>query len=146
MKIKTAIIGDAQVLGRLANLNRQLRSKIVRSAINEGTKAPYRAMKANAKSVSRTVSKSIGRKVKVYRNSGVAVGIVGPRKGFARDVTLKGGRVKRIDPTRIAHLLEKGTRHSRAFPFARPAADTTKAESTNAVISTLQSGVEQACR
>lgn len=45
--------------------------------------------------------------------------------------------------SRRAHLTEYGTRHSRAFPFMRPAIDTKGAEAIDKIGQTLGQGVER---
>ena len=153
---------------KLSELAKAVAKKILRRAMLAGTKAPYKQMKANAKSVADTglLAKSIGRKVKVYRGSGVVVGVIGPQAGFRRIVERpkKGSRRAKfiketlgikygkgtgriiMDPNNYAHLVELGSRRSRAHPFMRPAWDTAKAESEAAIAATLKEGIEEAVR
>src|SRR5437762_3000389 len=49
--------------------------------------------------------KSLGRKQKTYRGSGVVVGVVGARRGFAKQV---GGKI--VDPVRYGPIVESRTR------------------------------------
>jgi HK97 gp10 family phage protein len=72
------------------------------------------------------LKKSIGHKVRVYKRAVVA--IVGPRDGFRERIgTVSRGKNKGKpiynNPSKYAHLVELGTRHSKAQPFLRPAAE-----------------------
>lgn len=162
MKIKTQIQGVEQVVARLGNVSKAVRNKILRKAINAATGPVYKAARANAKNVvnqaasndavgqvmksTGTLAKSIGRKVKIYRQSGVAVGIVGPRTGFKRTVTLKSGRELVVDPIKYSHLVEYGTRRSRAKPFLRPAWDQNKNAAADALSSVVRDGIQEAAK
>lgn len=71
---------------------------------------------------------SIGWKVNFYRKSKVAVAIVGPRDGFREQigVVTRGknkGKPVFVNPSKYAHLVELGTRGSKAKPFLQPAAE-----------------------
>lgn len=117
-----------------------------------------------------TLKRSIGFRVVRNKKTGAFIGIVGPRRGvvgFARSTrfatkakrrpkpataedqllrVIEGRRKKRAVKrvaTRYAHLVEKGTRRSRAFPFLRPAIDKTKGAVTVIISSTLRSALER---
>lgn len=162
MKIRGRLEGADQIIARLGNVSRAVKNKLLRKSVNAATMAPYKASRANAKNVvsqvaagdelgqamksTGTLAKSIGRKVKIYRESGVAVGIVGPRQGFRRTVTLKSGRQLVMDPVKYSHLVELGTRRSRAKPFLRTAWESTKGEAENALVSTMRDGIAEAAK
>jgi HK97 gp10 family phage protein len=61
---------------------------------------------------SKTLRRSLGAKTVKYRGRGIAVTVVGPRKGFGRMVTIKGKSEYR-DPIKYAHLVEFGHRVAR---------------------------------
>lgn len=101
----------------------------------EGIAAPPKIAAASNITPLKLLKKSIGQKVKTYK-SGVVVGIVGPRKGFRAEI---GKRVRKgkksnvgdpiyADPVNYAHLVELGTKHSKAQPFLRPALEESKDE------------------
>lgn len=74
--------------------------------------------------------RAMGSKVKVYRN-GVVIVVVGARRGFKKQIGVrKRGKNKGqpvfYDPAKIAHLIERGTKRSRARPHLRPALDDTR--------------------
>ena len=70
------------------------------------------------------LKKSLGIKVKAYRRTGVALAIIGPRRGRARPHPTRPGKM--INPTNYAHLVELGTRRTSPQPFLRPAEKSAK--------------------
>lgn len=133
MKI-SAKINDASVRGMLSALgtiSKAVKTKETRRAVTLATQPLARSAKSKVSHVpdSKWVStgalkKSIGRKTKTY-SSGIAVGIVGPRKGFGVSVgTNSDGTPRFHDPAFIAHLIEMGhggPNPAPAHPFLRPA-------------------------
>lgn len=140
--------GSGAVKAALADAAARVQKKATRAAVSAATKPVLSA----ARSIVRVgaaddpnaglLKKSLGRKVKVFRGSGVAVGIVGPRRGFKMEKRPDGSKVrvqtkfsrylgqkvkkgKLVDvyknPTQYGHLVNKGTKRSRAFPFMEPA-------------------------
>lgn len=112
----------------------ELEPKVIRPAVQRGvadaTKAILWAARANllANGSRRTglLYKSLGRRVRVYRNSRTVVGLVGPRVDTVGTFTRTGrlvsgkvfsgrtagkrtGKVKLSVPARYAHLVEFGT-------------------------------------
>lgn len=116
--ISGEVQGAAEVVRRLEGVGRAVRKKLLKAAVNAASRPALRAMKGLAP-VGETglLRASLGRKVKVYRGSGVAVAIVGPRTGWAgkgekRRRTALGLKLEAAgaQPTRYGHLVEKGTR------------------------------------
>ncbi len=122
--VQAKLEGLGPVRAKLAALRKGLRGKIVRKGMDEGTKPVLSSAKGLAPRDSGLLAKSMGRKTKVYRGSGNAVGLVGPRAGFAKQVTVESrkitaqvgtrrrsrkiGAVVNRDPVRYAHLVELG--------------------------------------
>lgn len=79
--------------------------RVARKGVTAGTKRINRGAKGRAPVETKTLKKSIGQKVKVYRGSGAAVGLVGPRAKYRQVVTVKGKPQLR-DPRKYAHLAE----------------------------------------
>lgn len=84
------------------------------------------------------LKRSLDVKVKTYP-SGVVVGVVGPATGFKTDKatgkkvrTKLGEKIKEtgINPVKYAHLVELGTKRSKARPFLRPALDANREKAT----------------
>lgn len=51
-----------------------------------------------------------------------------------------------INPTRYAHLVEKGTKRTKAYPFLAPAIAATKGQVVQVIASKIRAGVEQEAR
>lgn len=135
--IQGKIDGLSDLLKRLDSLEKKIRKKAVRKAAGEAGKIVLKDAKKGARTDTGLLRKSLGRKVKVYKGSGVAVAIVGPRVGFRQEVE-RGGRTMIANPVKYAHLVELGTaphgyktrpgQHpgAQAFPFLRPALDSNR--------------------
>ena len=127
-RVKAQVDGLADLLARLNGLKRQVASRILRKAVAEAGKIILKVAKQKAPRESGLLRKSLGRKVKVYRSSGTAVAIVGPRLGFKQVVRRARGKWFPADvasnPVKYAHLVELGTVRSKAQAFLRPALQT----------------------
>lgn len=151
MLSKTKIEGMDKILKKLSMLKKSAATKVMRKGIAAGTKVVLSGAKARLPTKTKYLGKrsgllrkSLGRKTKTYRQNGVVVGVVGPRKGFAK--VIDG---KRVDPVKYAHLVEGGRKAVKAnkakvlsdgkqvfgtkvaavppHPFMRPAIDEQKA-------------------
>ena len=163
-KISAKLDGVDQVVLKLQSVDKNVRKKLMRKAITKATQPVAKAAKRGARSVvnqvaandelgqamksSGLLAKSIGSKVKTYP-SGVVVGLVGPRGGFNRQIGVRkrgknAGQAINADPIYYAHLVEYGTRRSRAKPFMRPAWDQTKDQAQAAIVSVLKDGIAAA--
>jgi HK97 gp10 family phage protein len=144
--IKAQIDGVKDMLAALDGLKKAVRNRILKRAVNKGIKIILKAAKGRAPRESGLLKKSLGSKVKVYRSSGVVVGIVGPRKGFKGEVVRKKGRWFPVsvysDPVRYAHLVELGTSHAPAKPFLGPAVTGSRAAIRNAMAEEIRKGLE----
>lgn len=145
-------------LRQMSVLKVAVRNKVLRKAITKASQAMTKLAKRLVPVRKRSdrglvddyrgglLKKSIGYKVKIYRTTGNAVAIVGPRSGFRKaiGITKRSGRPGKLnldspkrrkrrdprpvgttiyaDPVNYAHLVEYGTRHSAAQPFLRPTA------------------------
>ncbi len=104
-------IGDEQIsrlARRLADLDQKVATKAIKTGVNEITKDVLWDARALVPVRSKQLRKSLGRLVRVYRNSKVVVGIIGPRRGFK--VQYRG---KWVNPVNYAHLVEYGRREVR---------------------------------
>ncbi len=132
-KVSQSITGLDTVRTALQSLPKKLGRKLERKGVGEATKLLLRTAKAQAPtraSISKNMHykggllrKSMGRKVKTYRNSGRIVGIVGARKdGFREEIGIRirgksKGQGFYANPTKYLHLIELGTRRSKATHF-----------------------------
>lgn len=164
-KAKVEITGLADVFQRLRGVERKVRTKILRQAVQGAGRLILKAARAKVAVRTGLLRKSLGVKVKVYRKSGVAVAVVGPRTGFKRTVKLPDGSFEIEDPTNIAHLVEKGRRAVSvktakvlsngtvvfgrrvasvpARPFLRPALDNNKGAVEALIRQTVKEGLEE---
>ena len=126
----------------MTRLKDAAKRRVLRKGVAEGTKLPTKRAKQLAPKETGLLRKSIGRKTKVYRNSGVAVGIIGVRKGFRTEVEVNG-RTEIRNPTNYLHLVEFGTASTPAQPFLRPAWDQTKGEARKAAIEKISTELEK---
>ncbi len=152
--------GLEQVLSRLRHVGNKAATKVVRDAVSGESKAVLAGAKAAVRVDTGTLKRALGRKVKSYPKSSAAVAIVGPRSafkvkktrvdgkvvrakvatGFGRQVS-RGGREQFAWPSKYSHLVEKGTRRSRAFPFLAPAGG---AVSVSRMAGVIAAGIEAA--
>lgn len=136
--IRSKVTGLEPLLRALDAAGKNLKKKGTRKAVGAAGKIILKAAKSRVRRVSGLLARSLGRKVKVYRGSGVAVAIVGPRKGYKQEV-VRDGRIATSDPIRYAHLVERGTMRSQALPFLQPALDSTKTQVVQAMGDALAS-------
>lgn len=149
-----AVKGLDQLLKNLKRTPETLARRFVRQGVAKAARAVAREARAQARQESGLLKQSIGIKVKTYRNTGITVAVIGPRVGFKRIVfrpsSLWGkGRDVLSDPTKYAHLVEKGTgpsparggMTSRAFPFLGPSLRTLEAQVALAVAQSCERGL-----
>lgn len=145
-KIKEKVVGLGDCLRVLDNLKRATRGKILRKALGAAGKLILWKAKSLAPKETGLLRKSLGRKVKVYRESGVGVVIVGPRTGFRQDVVRRKGKwlpTKMVaNPVKYAHLQELGTVHRPARPFLRPSITGQQQQIRDAVAMAVNEGLE----
>ena len=106
------VIGGPELARKLKVLPDRVQTRVVRKAINKGATVILQAAKRNVPRRSRQLQRSLGRKVK-SRKGRYAV-VIGSRRGF-KTVDDKG---RAYNPTRVVHLVEKGTK---AHSIPRPA-------------------------
>lgn len=135
--IQARIEGVAEVLKALDGVDAKLRKKGVRAAVSKGGQVILSRARKTAPKQTGLLKKSLGKKVKVYRHSGNAVAVVGPRTGF-RGVVTRDGRQVTGDPTKYAHLVELGTVRAKAKPFLRPAIEQQKKAILDAMASAVR--------
>jgi len=138
--VRTKIKGLKPLLDRLDGLKRSTQKSVVKKAVDAAGKVTLDAIRPLVPTDTGLLAKSMGRKVTVGRKSGVAIAIVGPRRGFkvtrAEDRTsrtmtgfamTKKGKVRKVilrrggsrspvgmNPTQYGHLAESGRKGIRA--------------------------------
>jgi HK97 gp10 family phage protein len=123
-------------------------------ALADDLKAGARHIEKAAKSMA-THSKRTGRLVEsiglsVRKNKGGPyrgkyTARVGARSGFAT-IVMEGGKPKRIDPVKYAHLVEFGTSKTPAQPFIRPAIESTKSTVMGTMATALDKHIARALK
>ncbi len=133
-------------LSPLEGLKKSLVNKILRKAVTEASRTVRTAVKSNAEAAGRYgyLSKSIGIKVKIYKD--IAVAVVGPRTKYVKTKGAykkgkKKGEPKVYKPSKYAHFLEKGTTRSKAKPFLKPALESTQDEYLTTLALAIERGI-----
>ena len=147
MKSGYEIRGLKELQKTLAMLPKGVATRAYRAALSAGARIIAKAAKSKVKKgKTGLLKKSIGMKYIRPRGNRAPVSIIGPRRGFKGEPKVvtdrKTGQQKTItpDPARYGHLVEKGTRHSAAQPFLRPALD----QSESAVFAAMAEKVSKA--
>lgn len=147
MNASYQIQGLKELQKTLAMLPKGVEKRAHRAALSAGGRIIAKAAKRKApKGETGLLKKSIGMKFLPARGKSQPIAIIGPRRGFKGTPKVvtdrQTGQQKTItpDPVRYAHLVEKGTRHSSAKPFIRPALD----ESASAVFEAMAQKVSKA--
>lgn len=113
--LDVTIEGDAKLMRRLGGIKEAVKRRILKKAVNDAARPWVKIAKSKAPRQSGLLRKSMGIKVRVYRSTGNVVAMVGPRKGFKREVVVRDrrGRKQTVmrDPIRYAHLVEKQVRY-----------------------------------
>lgn len=103
MTIKVKVDGLAALIARIRSLEKKMANRIMRKVLRAGARELSNVAKSYIKRDTGTLYKSIGIKIKAYRNTGVVVAVVGPRTKFIKQ-TRKGKRWA----SKYAHLYEFG--------------------------------------
>jgi len=113
--------GDRELLAKLAKLDQKVATKALRKAINAGSKIMLKAIKARAPKQGE-IKKSLGRKVK--QKKGQVTAYIGPRVNYqGKGKSRKKGRAKEsnVEPFRLAHFFERGTKERVVAATGKPA-------------------------
>lgn len=154
--VRVELRGMADVLRRLQELGRTKAGRILRRALDAATKPILAAARQLVPVESGALRKSLGRRVKTYRGSGVVAVIIGPRRGQKREVErTPKGRLRVVprkratgaggyrNPTRYAHLVERGSRRSKAEPFLAPAMSRCRSQAEATLRRLIIEGIER---
>ena len=132
--------GDRELKRNLKRLADKVQKKLLRQAVQAGSKPVVKAARNAAPVESGTLKKSIGVRMKVYKRQATVVAIVGPRTGFG----FTDDEGTRRDPARYGHLVEGGTVYQGPRAFLRPAIHNNKAAANAAVRTKLAAGIKKA--
>ncbi len=141
--IAAEIQGLTSLLRKFEDVSKSLQKKYLRKGVNAANKKVKWSAKAACPRKSGLLAKSLGDKVKTYKSATV-VGIVGVRKGFRKEVgARKDGKPIFEDPAKIIHLVELGTKHSRAAHFLESAMNNNHAAVRDEIAGALQACLAQ---
>jgi len=145
----TSIIvnGAADVLNNLRNFKQKEIVKIAKKGVGAGAAVIRKAIKESALSID---DKATGRQIAdnvTSRASRSQKGIAAAKVGIART---KGGKIKKGNPdlgrrtdTPHWHMVEFGTEHSRAEPFARPAITANAQKALDSAVAKMKLEIEK---
>lgn len=131
----------------LAGLDKGIRNKAIRIAMNKAA-SPVKAEVVNNAPVRHGIlKKSFRIKVKNYKKKNVWVAVIGPQSKFAKNkgkylTGEKKGQPIKHRPSAYARLVEKGTKHIRGRHFIKRAGDTAGAKFQDSMIASLKTQVE----
>lgn len=160
MDTSISVEGGKELIAALDRLEKNVAKKALRKGVTKGAQALAKDAKSRAPTRTKIMKKAIGSKIKVY-GSGIVDAVVGPRRGFKKDKQTKkrvmtrfarivgkkkNGKVIYQNPTKYTHLVEFGTKHSRAQPFLRPALEAAKATFIPTVAKEVQAFVSEEAR
>jgi HK97 gp10 family phage protein len=166
IRLRVKVEGVSEILRSLREADEKVAKKSLRQAVNEATKPVLREAKAGVPTATKSLKKSLGRKVKSYKGGRIVFALVGARKDskgkpakFRRQVRRsKVGKEITRNPVKYLHLVEGGTKpHSlakgsrlgigkqhpgaRPNPFMRRANDRTKITVKSIMANTLQNAL-----
>jgi HK97 gp10 family phage protein len=132
----------------LEGLKKSLANKILRKAVTQAGRVVRDAVKQNAITIKKHgyLAKSIGIKVKVYKDTAIAV--VGPRSKWTKVVGVRTrgkhkGEPITFRPSYIAHLVEKGTKRSMHKAFLKPALNSTTSQYMQIASDAIAQGIQE---
>lgn len=124
------ITGIPQIGLGISRLPVHLQRAAESAVLRAGAKPLVKAARSKAPIATGLLKKSIGFRVKKVK--GIISARVGPRTGYAKEVTRMGrdGRPRQVysDPNKYSHLVEIGSSRTAAKPFIRPAMESAKTE------------------
>jgi HK97 gp10 family phage protein len=148
------VLGAREIFARLDAMEKRLRTQVVRKALTAAGQIMLDAARANApveigtdalsEARAGLYKKSLGKKIKTGR--GGAVALIGPRRGQGASIGVRQrgrnkGRTVTYDPERIAHLVEKGSRRSKASHVLQRTLESAGPAANAAMIDIIRAGV-----
>lgn len=103
------IEGVQGLVRKLERMERRTRARYLRRATSAAGTKLAQAVRRAAPVDTGLLRRSIGRRVRTYRKGAIATAIVGPRRGFEREVTGDDGQVHRVDPARYGNPVQART-------------------------------------
>ncbi len=116
---KGTLVGDKELTSALNWLGKKTEKKFIKRAVGAAGKVVSTSAKSNVRNLvgpgsAGMLEKSIGTKNILYKNSGSAVSVIGPRTNTSGKKRKVQGWAKKFDPNRkpsnYGHLVEFGTK------------------------------------
>jgi HK97 gp10 family phage protein len=126
----TGLPATLRVLGLLAG---DMQLKALKPGVTKGAKIILKTARDLAPNRFGGYKRSLGIRVKLYRKWHKVFAAIGPRYKHKVFVTHPSGRTEIESPTKIAHLLEFGTRTSSPRPHLRAALESDKGKAMEAI-------------
>ncbi len=136
-----SVTGVEDTIKELKAIDHKMANKYARRAVSKATGIVLKASKGKVLVQTKVLKKSLGRKTKTYRNSGVSVGVVGPRAGYRQTVQVRGRKMVR-DPRKYAHLVETGHKGFTGTKFLKRSLRQSEAQCEVAMVGELRKGLE----
>lgn len=130
--------GGKELEKQLLRLDGKVRRKGIRQAARAGAKVVRQTARSLVPVVTGTLRKSLKTALRSRAAQGLALAVTGP------DKKTQGEDGRR--PIKYAHLVEYGTKRTKAQPFLRPAFDSTVARQVKAVAAYLRTFIEREAR
>lgn len=111
-----AITGMKELQEKLGGLKRSFQNRILRKGVRAGSREQSKVAKSTAPRRFGILRRSMSNKLAKMQRDGTILGVAGPRRKFTK--TDKEGR--KIDPSKYAHLVERGTRQRQNQPLDTP--------------------------
>jgi len=146
MKIEGKLYGEKELLHALKALPVKLQNKALRTGVTKAARLVVKAAKQTVVKDSGLLKRSLGHRVWMSRDGMVIGATIGPRKGMGglvekkqskkrgkymkavgkKDITsgkaaMRAESMEYRDPTKYAHLVERGTKHTAPRAFLRRA-------------------------
>jgi len=155
----TAVIDRDGLDGTLKMLKwlpKKLGEKVLKKAVGIASRKLSKAVKNGLPVRTGILKKSIGAKIKQYRNTKIIVGVVGAKKGFRTQVGTykrdsrksakyphKKGDPIYVNPVNYLHLVELGTERSRAFRILENTTNAMKPTIRAEMIKAINTGLKK---
>ena len=137
------ITGLDDLLSKLGEMRSARARRIRRDALNVAATPLLQMARQLVPVDSGLLKRSLGKRAKTYASSGTVVVVIGPRSGFKQEVFSPKYGTQYRNPTKYAHLVEKGTVHSRGSHFMEQAVDATREQVATTLAQKLSEGIER---
>lgn len=113
------VTGDKALIANFRAMSKAAQGKALRGPVDRAGAIMETALRVMAPQRSGATKRAVTRKTMVRK--GRAICIVGVRRDLLEIQTYASGKVRRVNPGKYAHLIQSGTKRSKANPFATEA-------------------------